>query len=371
MALKTAQQLVHESSDVIEKFSLKSLVNNELPNLKPCSSAFVSCSRNRFEDVEENDYYVDLNSIHLPVMNRENKHVGSAFLSLTRKMEGLPYCSENDIQFYLRALLMDAVSCLGIDAEIFGEMSLFSMRPDLVVVKLKQTGSIILIVEVKNPPLDMSNTGSSPRQSKNEEFASSPTLAGQVYDYLKAMVQSGHEMPFVVLSNNKEMYLARIPCKDAEYRALMDEAREYLLSDIVSFSKMLDTGFQGSKEIASPRKDFRAGCVANGTAGEKTGGSSDVTRSGDYQATAGVSPQSRKLRHRELVPKKCIMRSKVYKKEDEDFFKALVHVVACGVLSCRDINRTKHVLPVENEPAVKRGEMACVTEDDFSWKVLH
>ena len=369
-SLANAQKELADDRETIDKLSLKTLVTNGVPPPKACGSALVHFPRNRHAKVVEDNRHVDLSNFEPTTMTKYKRFVGSALLSLLEGRIDVSFCSENDIQFYVKALLLDAAKCLGIDVDVFGEMSLFSLRPDLVVVKVRNTGSIILVVEVKNPPIDTGDRS----QTGNEAFESSMSLAGQVYDYLKAMVQSGHEMPFVLLTNYQEMYIARLKHKKQEYDGLMDEAQSILSSDIEKFSKLLNAGFQGSKETASPNKDFN---IADDTTDETCA----ATRTDDVQTTnkpAAVKPTNMIQRLRSFVLKSEsekkeheILRSKIFKRTDADFFKSFVYAIACGVLSCRNIDRTKNDLPRENELASKRGELAYVSKTAFEWKTLN
>mmetsp|Transcript_18087 Transcript_18087/g.30839 ORF Transcript_18087/g.30839 Transcript_18087/m.30839 type:complete len:117 (-) Transcript_18087:353-703(-) len=74
---------------------------------------------------------------------------------------------------------------------VYKEMSLFSLRPDLILLEKVGKG-IILIIEVKMP---------------GEDLFTSTQIAAQVADYLVLQVRLGNTTPFVVLSSYREACL--------------------------------------------------------------------------------------------------------------------------------------------------------------------
>ena len=82
------------------------------------------------------------------------------------------------------------------ELEVVKEFSLFSLRPDLIVIT--RYGRIVLIVEVKNP-------------SKLSVVFANDSAAGQVLDYLKVMLQQGTKVPIVLLSTYNETSIATFP----------------------------------------------------------------------------------------------------------------------------------------------------------------
>eukprot|EP00529_Nitzschia_sp_RCC80_P001725 CAMPEP_0113452774 /NCGR_PEP_ID=MMETSP0014_2-20120614/7017_1 /TAXON_ID=2857 /ORGANISM="Nitzschia sp." /LENGTH=879 /DNA_ID=CAMNT_0000344151 /DNA_START=499 /DNA_END=3138 /DNA_ORIENTATION=+ /assembly_acc=CAM_ASM_000159 len=110
-----------------------------------------------------------------------------------------PHDNETTPQTYLDDALQDIQSCLRLaspDFRVVKEFSLFSLRPDLIVVT--RHGRIALIVEVKNP-------------SKPSVIFSSEDAAGQVLDYLKVMLQQGTQVPIALLSTYNETSIATFP----------------------------------------------------------------------------------------------------------------------------------------------------------------
>jgi Family of unknown function (DUF5898) len=106
----------------------------------------------------------------------------------------LPHFNETSPQDYLSSAIEDVVMCCGLShsMKVIKEATLFSLRPDLVVVR--HEGFLLFAVEVKNP-------GSSVFQSE--------TASGQTLNYLKGLKQHGLEHPFAMLSTYNESVIAR------------------------------------------------------------------------------------------------------------------------------------------------------------------
>jgi len=101
--------------------------------------------------------------------------------------EFFTYQNENKVQHLVASCLKDALRTLGLydDYSIEKEHSLFSLRPDFVVVSHTNKG-VILVVEVKKP---------------NVGVFESKEVAGQIYDHLVGELLSGISSPFAVLSS--------------------------------------------------------------------------------------------------------------------------------------------------------------------------
>jgi hypothetical protein len=106
----------------------------------------------------------------------------------------LPHFNETSPQDYLSSAIEDVVMCCGLSHSmtVIKEATLFSLRPDLVVVR--HEGFLLFAVEVKNP-------GSSVFQSE--------TASGQTLNYLKGLKQQGLEHPFAMLSTYNQSVIAR------------------------------------------------------------------------------------------------------------------------------------------------------------------
>lgn len=106
------------------------------------------------------------------------------------------YQNETEIQYFVTAALSDAVAVLGLSdvLRVRPEISLFSYRPDIIVVQHSSYG-IVLIVEVKKPGKDV---------------FTSHSVRGQVYDYLVGTLGVGISCPFALLSTYEQMVIAHL-----------------------------------------------------------------------------------------------------------------------------------------------------------------
>ena len=110
----------------------------------------------------------------------------------------LTYESEADVQGFVQRLLNDAIAVIGAvyDCITRLELSVFYLRPDIIVVSYRESG-IILVVEVKKPD----------KPGKESVFVSRK-VGGQVYDYLMGMHHMGNATPFGILSTYEYMTIA-------------------------------------------------------------------------------------------------------------------------------------------------------------------
>jgi hypothetical protein len=106
------------------------------------------------------------------------------------------YQNETEVQRFVEYALFDAIDALGLSdvLTVRPEISLFSYRPDIIVVTHSSFG-VILILEVKKP---------------GEDVFTSHSVAGQVYDYLLGMLGIGISRSFAVLSTYEEMVMAHL-----------------------------------------------------------------------------------------------------------------------------------------------------------------
>ena len=83
---------------------------------------------------------------------------------------GLDYVTEHDIQLFVEAVIIDAISAVGLTGMLgcFNELSVSGLRPDIWVVK-QRDGKPVGVVEVKKP---------------GPAIMEEPKLHGQIYDYM-------------------------------------------------------------------------------------------------------------------------------------------------------------------------------------------
>ena len=126
---------------------------------------------------------------------------------MQRLGEALAASSQRN-QDYLGSLLLDAIRCCGFqDLQVVKEATLFSLRPDLVVV-LDELGRLLMAAEIKNPA---------------DGVFTAETAAGQCLDYLKALKQQGIDWPFVLLSTYNKTIIATLPQDRKKYGEILTE----------------------------------------------------------------------------------------------------------------------------------------------------
>ena len=127
------------------------------------------------------------------------------------------YQNETKVQNLVASCLKDALISQDLSRvfSVENEFSVFSYRPDIIVVS-HGTKGIILIVEVKKP---------------GAEVFESHEVSGQVYDYLVGNLLSGVHAPFAVLSSYDEMRISFLD-DDGVSRDILHRNAEKLAEDI-------------------------------------------------------------------------------------------------------------------------------------------
>lgn len=140
-------------------------------------------------EMEEN--VVDfMDQIDVNLRNRNGRLIVSKLAvgmgeNRTNKEATLDNFNKQSVFMHLRDLLKDVLQCLHLssDAWVCKEFSIFSMRPDILVVRWKW--KIILVIEVENPGKDGS------------VVVRNTIPAGKVYDSAMVLHQMGMDHPFV------------------------------------------------------------------------------------------------------------------------------------------------------------------------------
>ena len=116
----------------------------------------------------------------------------------TNKEAELSNFNKASVSLHVTHLLQDVLQCLHLSStvDVGQEISIFSMRPDVVVVRWQAT--IILVIEVKNPGED------------GKLVIQDNRAAGQVYDYSMGLYQMGITHPFVCLSTYDYMRIGTL-----------------------------------------------------------------------------------------------------------------------------------------------------------------
>jgi len=227
------------------------------------------------------------------IVMRLVKQVTDQDCEKTLEFQRLQYSTEADVATLVHDVLLDAIDVAkylkvvcDADLAVYQERSLFSGRPDILVVRSSAHHLPLLVVEVKKPVRD-------------GRLCDKDKALGQAYDYAESLRACGHQEPLVILSSLEESCV----CWNREE----DEAEEGRYAedfDIESFCK------------PTPQKQNASSNTTSATP--------PMLRSSG--SVHSVSQDERDLFF-EPVPERKFYRSKVFKANK------LVHVL-CTVL-CR------------------------------------
>jgi hypothetical protein len=120
--------------------------------------------------------------------------------SLPWTFKRLPFATEADIASIVNDVLLDAIEILKIlkihigDLNVYRERSLFSGRPDILVVRSPTNHFPLLVVTIQKPVM----TGS---------LCAEAEALGQAYDYAESLRAFGHQLPVVVLTSLEDSFV--------------------------------------------------------------------------------------------------------------------------------------------------------------------
>jgi hypothetical protein len=174
------------------------------------------------EDEGSTSMWIQPDRVTVPIRDSEDGRLLPSELGgkLGRKPTyPLEYSNEVDIQHFVRALVGDAITSLGLGEVLreHVEVALYGIIPDVIVVRVR--GRVVFFVEVKCPDVpDTSN--------KKTTVFTSKYVAGQVHSYLMAMLQHGNERPTGAIMTYNKMCLVSLKDtkEDAERKTLIEEA---------------------------------------------------------------------------------------------------------------------------------------------------
>ena len=163
----------------------------------------------------------------------------------------LSYQNKAQVADYVKGVMVMCMQSLGYfdKGRLYKEMSLFSLRADLMLVIHKKTRGIILIIQVKMP---------------GEELFTSEGIAKQVTDNLLLQYRLGNTVPFVLLSSYREACLCHLKpgclqrvdaveggADDDTYRRIVERAARQL-RDRADLGEMM--GANGADQKDKPKK---------------------------------------------------------------------------------------------------------------------
>jgi len=203
--LEEALKELKEIKEEHEQRSLKRLVSTEAPKMslvcKGSESSHVDASSHYKATATEGKYKLeDLSPSSCPQIPaaawRAPSQLLLTFNILTAEKNAdlvMNYATEADISNFVASALKDAILFVqkrtGKKLELHHEVSLFSQRPDHLVLVEAELNAPILAVEYKKPYPD-----------KSKNLIDKTAVIGQIFDYITAMQAFGHSAPFVVLT---------------------------------------------------------------------------------------------------------------------------------------------------------------------------
>ena len=181
----------------------------------------------RLECEESTSMWISPALVTIPTKDEESRLLVSLLGTQVNASSGgsLTYSNEVDIQQYVRNMVIDAITALGLKHVLQNhvEVALYGIIPDVIVVRIY--GRVVFFVEVKCPDV----RGNIDDQQK---VFTSTYVAGQVYSYLMAMLQHGHARPTGALMTYNKMCLVSLKdMKDSAARKTLVEATKEKLKN--------------------------------------------------------------------------------------------------------------------------------------------
>jgi hypothetical protein len=190
------------SNQNFEKNSIHAILNSETTGNKNEGLFTFKCYGNDTSHTTSNSH-LPARTKSIPfnlepvVLTEDMKRKTSMLMTMLDDCRGvIAYQSEADISMYTSLALRDAIKIVSLAKNIHlkfrHEQSIFSQRPDHVVVYDVESNLPIIAVEDKKPA---------------SKGILTEYTAGQVFDYAVSMQSFGHKAPFVVLSSVEETYV--------------------------------------------------------------------------------------------------------------------------------------------------------------------
>jgi hypothetical protein len=275
----------------------------------------------------------------------------SVLLAKLGRRDEFRYQTEAGIQVLVIAALEDALKSQGIKGlfDVYPEASLFSYRPDIVVVHHSVLG-IALLVEIKKP---------------GHTVFTEHQVGGQVFDYLMGMRSSGIVTPFAVLSTYDQMCIAHLNDDGKSLECLREEAKhrhEKFQAATILGRAIPALGSTLSKESAVLNADISPDSGVNKVFGrsfvsaeehENNGDKTEEEDESDGDDESDDSSYNREVHYSETFSGTHIMN-------------ALVLALRCGIKSMATYQ--PRMLPVDGGCIPAGGACALANEEGVVWK---
>jgi hypothetical protein len=336
--------------DQIKRGSIQKIIEEGIPALAANAAQEPHEDLKRSADVKMDNEFVteeDLNFFKANALAKDGALESSSLLDEQKSSwnHELTYENEATVRNYVRALIKDALKSMTCHQsfQVFCEVTIFSLRPDLIVVMHPNLG-VILVVEVKNP---------------GEKVFTSKHIAGQIHDYLKGMVRLGHSTPFVVLCSYEEMVFARLTGTDPdrEYREIVENSKELLKNasgkhkdSIAAVEKKPSTSPAG-KGIKN--KDASEPWIPDSPKPPEPGEEED-------EDAAAAKDDDEKDQNPVIAYSQVFCRANV--------FKAMILAIECGIQSLNTVDEAlRNFLPPQAEQV--EVDLPFVAATSFKWKM--
>ena len=171
--------------------------------------------------------WATVEDVTIPTRSADGSYIPSSLagpMHQTGKLKKLEYANETEIQNLCRSMITDALSALGLTAELVRshlEISIYTMRPDILLV-LRRQGRIFFVVEVKSPEV-----------RNIDNVFRSPNVAGQIWSYMSAMKAMGDKQPMGAVMTYNKISLVTLDdlSNDEAHKTAVQKAKDQLRSD--------------------------------------------------------------------------------------------------------------------------------------------
>jgi hypothetical protein len=222
-----------ESDDEEAFGTLGDLLTDGIPQMDKSNIDYLSSSHNHMPATIQTSNVDWPERVSLPATKRQNRRSLLLFKLQREGLTQLPYSSENDVRIWVKEALDDALSLIGLSKKLGTrtKYTLFSYRPDVIVVFHRTKGKV-LVVEVKKPEKEVKPEVAERMQQKRDAKTSAneankktketegvfdcEKVACQIYDHLRGLVNMGNATPFGVLTTMDKACLTWISSRKSD-----------------------------------------------------------------------------------------------------------------------------------------------------------
>ena len=171
----------------------------------------------------EDLHWVPIKDVRIPTARKNGELLlsGLAVKQDNSSPLELTYTNEPEVQGICLTLIEDALKCLGLSTSEVSphlEVSIYTMRPDIILV-LRREGRIIFLIEVKNPELH------------DGDVFENENVAGQITSYLVALHALGDGTPMGAIMTYDKIALVTLGdySDDTTFKGAVEKAKRDLV----------------------------------------------------------------------------------------------------------------------------------------------